>query len=292
MLVYRAVKGSPLTIAEFDGNFHDVDDRITTIEDNPAEARSIDEITAVGNTLVILYTDSTEDTVTLPAVSLRGRGDWLPSTAYLVNDTVQANGVVYVVPTSHTSALTFDPGANDGNGHDFYSPLFDIPELTLPVGGADGYVLTQVGSDLENQWTNAGIPTGGDAGQVLTKLSDDDRDTDWRSPRTLVPASSTISDIVFTPDIDDANGFFRCINVAGCAVSIVAGVFDLDTELIFRQCNTGPISLLGDVTFDGIDGFAIATDTRGAILHCKLVEIDSNLDETWDVWGLLAPESV
>ncbi len=300
MIIYRLVKGSPLTVTELDDNFHDVDDRITAIEDNPVEARSIDEITAVGSTLVILYTDSTEDTVPIPVMTLRGRGNWAPFTAYLPNDLVTANSVIYLILFAHTSAATFDAGANDGLGHDYYAELFPIPELALPPGGGTGYVLSKVSdSDFDMEWQARGIPDGGISGQVLTKLTSDDLDVDWRTLSALVvPTSQVITDSEFTPDATDTNTFMRCATDAtgGCIISIQSGVFDLDTELIFRQENDGGVEVIADssdanVIIEPIDGFEARTDRYGAIIHCKFVE-DSTDGEVWAVWGLLVETSV
>jgi len=299
MIVYRLVKGAPLTIAEFDGNFHDVDDRITSIEDNPPEARSIEDIFAVGNSLFVSYNDSTEDgPFPMPTLALRGRGEWAPATVYAVNDAVTANGIVYVVQFAHTSGASFDAGANDGNGHDFYAPLFNMPELSIPDGGGLDFVLAKVSDDdFDFQWVNAAVPRGGTAGQVLTKLSSDDRDAEFRSSATLVPSSDVVSDSTFTPDATQANTYFRCVHPSGCLVNILAGIFPLDSELIFRQATSGGIMLVAgpDVEFEGIDGFDERTETRGAIIHCKLVEVaENNTDgiDLWEVWGLLAESTV
>ena len=48
------------------------------------------------------------------------RVDWTPSTNYLINDAVTANGVVYVVQYVHTSDPTFDAGKNDGDDQHRY----------------------------------------------------------------------------------------------------------------------------------------------------------------------------
>lgn len=299
MLVYRSVKGANLTPTEVDNNFHDVDDRVTFIEDNPPVARSIDEITAEGSTLIILYTDSTEDVVSLPVIALRGRGDWAPSTNYLVNDAVTASGVVYVVQYAHTSDPTFDPGKNDGNGHDAYGPLFSIPEIELPPGGDDGFVLAKVsGSDFDMEWQARGIPDGGVAGEVLTKLSGDDLDVDWADP-TTVPSVVTVT--ASTLDIDDIayqNKYVRCTNAGGCDVTILGDDvidFDVGTEIHFRQCGAGAVVFIATESSDSDasvllnlpNGFDAATDVEGAVVTIKKVGAGE-----WDMFGLLAATSV
>ncbi len=301
MIIYVLVKGAPLTKAEFDGNFHDVDDRITAIEDNPAEARSIDEITSVGNNFVILYTDSTEDVVPIPVIALRGRGDWAPSTSYLVNDAVTANGIVYVVQYAHTSDLTFDAGKNDGNGHDAYGPLFSLPELELPPGGGDGYVLCKASnSDFDMEWQARGVPNGGTTGEVLTKLSSDDLDVDWADPGA-VGVPSVVTETSASLIIDDEvyqNKYIRCTNAAGCTVIFRADDvvdFDVGTEIHFRQCSGNPVVFIegtasdsdGEVFFNLPAGFDAATAVEGAVVTCKKVDAGQ-----WDIFGLLAETSV
>lgn len=292
MIVYVLVKGAPLTKAEFDGNFHDLDDRVTALQISPPEARSIDEITAVGNTLVILYNDSTEDSVQLPTLVLRGRRDWAPATAYLVNDVVTANGVVYLIPTAHTSAATFDAGANDGNGHDFYTPLFDIPELALPPAGGEGYVLTKASSaDFDMQWQNRGVPLGGDAGEVLTKTSGDDLDVEW-STASFVSRVATLVGTTFTPSsIGQANIYYRCTHASGCIVTIPSEfvlAFPIGTELHFRQCGAGSVVIQGeddtdgDVFVDAGTDFDTETDGIGSVITVKKVDTD-----VWDCFGRL-----
>lgn len=59
-LTFRDVKGSNLTAAEVDENFRDVDGRITTMEENPPEAVSIDVIEVSGSTMTIVLTDASE----------------------------------------------------------------------------------------------------------------------------------------------------------------------------------------------------------------------------------------
>jgi hypothetical protein len=55
----------------------------------------------------------------------------------------------------------------------------------VPVGGATGQVLTKVsGTDFDTDWEDVptGLPVGGTTGQVLTKLSGTDFDVAWEDP--------------------------------------------------------------------------------------------------------------
>ncbi|MGR9317278.1 hypothetical protein ACU8LZ_12605 [Rhizobium leguminosarum] len=73
MLIFRtagawgAGKGSNLTPAEVDENFHDLDCRVTDLEDNPPTANQIADITQDGNQITIVMDDaSTFGPFTLP----------------------------------------------------------------------------------------------------------------------------------------------------------------------------------------------------------------------------------
>lgn len=127
-IVYRLVKGSPLTKAEFDNNFHDVDDRIvdlaTTVVANPA----IVGFTVVGDLFYVDFSDDTQmGPYQLPAISWTPRGVWLPSTSYAVHDLVSYAGALYEVGFNHTSEATFDPNANAGPGNEYYLLLIPAP---------------------------------------------------------------------------------------------------------------------------------------------------------------------
>jgi hypothetical protein len=297
-ITLRVDKGSPLTIEELDGNFVDLDGRVVVLEEGQETYRSIDEITQSGNSLTVVYTDSTTDGPFTFEVLITYRGDWVASTAYAQNDLVRANGVIYLVSVSHVSALTFDPGATSGSDGDIYIPFLEIPELQIPVGGAEGYVLAKASAtDYDFEWQNRGIPDGGDLGDVLTKVSGDDLDVEW-APPTFVPITETIATTTYAPVLADANRFFRCTNSSGCVITIPHSSSEgwvVDTELVFRQCLFGPVELTGAaaVQLNGIEGYDTVTTLRGAIIHAKLVVVGdtSTDDDEWDVWGLLTPVS-
>ncbi len=113
-IVYRSVKGSNLTPTEVDNNFHDVDNRVTTIEglDLGKSITSI-EVPTGGTTMTITYTDFTTDTFVLPVVDLTTvfQGEWQPLRTYFAGDLFTAVGAVYCVLQDHTSGSVFDPNA-------------------------------------------------------------------------------------------------------------------------------------------------------------------------------------
>ena len=59
-IILRSVKGSNLTAAEVDGNFTDLDDRVTELEDNPPEPVGIANVVVTGATFIVVLTDATE----------------------------------------------------------------------------------------------------------------------------------------------------------------------------------------------------------------------------------------
>jgi hypothetical protein len=122
-LTYRLVKGSALTFAEADGNIHDLDDRIVALG---SAANPIDTITISGNILTFHYTTAAgggSDSVTIPTATWNGRGQWLPSTVYSINDLVIDASRLYLVKIAHTSDLTFDAGRQIG-GQNVYQFIF------------------------------------------------------------------------------------------------------------------------------------------------------------------------
>jgi hypothetical protein len=157
-IVYRLVKGSPLTFAEEDGNFSNLDGRVATLETAHA-ANPIDAITVSGNQLTFHYTTAAgggSDTVTFPTAQWHGRGPWLPSTSYAVNDLVTNANNLYLVQVAHTSQTTFDAGYQIG-GVNVYQFLLG-PMGETATGTLSGSTYTLAGTDnlMFYRCTNAG----------------------------------------------------------------------------------------------------------------------------------------
>lgn len=293
-IVYRDEKGANLTPDEVDGNFHDLDDRVQSIEDNPPAARGISEITQSGNSLFIEYTDSTQDgPFTLPDIPLTFRGEWTALTVYAQNDIITANGATYLVLVAHTSDTIFDPGAVAGSDGDIYGLLLAPPAASLPAGGGEGFVLTKVSSDdYDWEWIDKGLPAGGNTGEVLVKSSTDDYDTEWAAaPAAPVAEIATTS---FAPSLSSANGFFVCTHTSGCLVSIpehTSVAYPIGTELHFLQDTpSGSVILTGQdsdstVTIDAPVGYEPLTALEGAVITAKKVSTTR-----WIVFGLVSAE--
>ncbi len=127
-----SVKGAPLSILEFDGNFEDLDGRIEYFETGTGSiGQSVVNVTAAGSTITFHYSDASAFTVTLPPTLLVFRGEWLPNTIYTAMDIVVGpQGTAYsrnrylvlFGHTSDSSTAGFDPGESTG-GHDYYALL-------------------------------------------------------------------------------------------------------------------------------------------------------------------------
>jgi hypothetical protein len=120
-------KGAALTAAEFDGNFYDVDQRVTDLENNPPVANSISSITKSGSTFTVWLQDGTAlGPFNLPVATFSFRGEWAASEAYFENDwfTYERAGL-YRVAADHVSASAFDAGAGD-TAQDYYQLLLEL----------------------------------------------------------------------------------------------------------------------------------------------------------------------
>ncbi len=140
VITYRLIKGSPITEAEYDGSLHNLDDRVTVVEGVAgSNAYPVGfEINTAGHLDVIMSNSAVIDAGLLPetgGIAVSFRGAWQPLTLYAVNDlfTAPNSNWLGVVLVAHTSAATFDWGANDGFGHDFYAVLVSFSPAPTPV---------------------------------------------------------------------------------------------------------------------------------------------------------------
>jgi hypothetical protein len=142
-ITYRLVKGSPLTFAEEDGNFSDLDGRVHSLE-TLSYSNPIDAVTISGDQLTFHYTTAAgggSDTVTIPTAQWNGRGNWLPSTNYAVNDLVVANSSLYLVKIAHLSQTTFDPGYQVGGQYVYQFLIGPLGETQTATISASTYTL-------------------------------------------------------------------------------------------------------------------------------------------------------
>jgi Carbohydrate-binding module family 5/12 len=270
-IIYRtsgtwgAGKGANLVAGEVDGNFYEVVQRLTTVEDTmPAAANGIAFFSIDGDLFSVHMTDGTiQGPYQLPTLAWNFRDVWLPSTVYAVNDVVTMNGSVYMVLVNHTSATSFDPGANDGAGNDYYGLLLTNPSNVLP--------------------------TGGEIGQYLVKTDVADYAVGWETP-TVFPSQKLLeaSGTTYTLTFDNIASYVRCVNASGCTILIPNDSslnFPLSTEISFRQCTASSVTLSPDsaVTLNTIGGLLTKSDRTGAVITAKKVAANN-----WDVFGLLS----
>lgn len=166
-LVYRSVKGSNLSAEEFDGNTHDLDDRITALQNNPPVAVGISNIAVSGSQLIIYLSNGTSfGPFNLPIATFVPRGNWTASTVYYAMDlvTVPAAGV-YLVLSDHTSAGSFDAAASNSEGA-IYSLIFSSIN-PVPIATISGTAYTPGPAEANKYFrcTNA-------SGCVITLQSD------------------------------------------------------------------------------------------------------------------------
>lgn len=271
-IIYRSAgpwgagKGANLVAGEVDGNFYDISTRVTVVEDKLPELVSVDYFSVSGSSFYIHLTDGTiQGPFALPVTTWNFRGVWKPNTSYAKNDIVTAVAAVYMVLVTHTSAATFDPGANN-NSSNYYGLLLQQPACMLPAGGV--------------------------IGEVLVKTSDTvDYATRWQAP-SIFPAAYLMEAAgpTYTLTFNNIASYVRCVNGSGCTIIVPADAtldFPLSTEISFRQCTAGQVVLQKDagVIFNTIDGFqntTAKTGRNGAVITIKKIA-----DNNWDVFGLL-----
>lgn len=144
-------KGGNLTANDFDTNTWTL---VQMIAAKAVQGAGISNITVIGDEMFVTLDDhSTFGPFVLPTVRFVFRGAWAPATVYSVNNIFTENGSTYMVLINHTSASTFDAGANDGSGGDYYGLLLENAPNSLPTGGAVGTFLKKTGtSDFAVGW--------------------------------------------------------------------------------------------------------------------------------------------
>jgi hypothetical protein len=148
--------GENLSETQLDNNFWQL---VQDVQAKAVQGVGISNFIVSGNSFTVLLTDHTLlGPYPLPIAQINFRGEWAPNIGYLANDLITHSGSTYMVLISHTSASVFDPGANDGFGHDFYGLLLQNPSLIIPAGGAAGAFFRKVtGADYAFAWETAAL---------------------------------------------------------------------------------------------------------------------------------------
>ena len=148
--------GQNLTPVQVDTNFWQA---IQDIAAKAPQGVGIAGFSVTGNLMTVVMTDHTlMGPYTLPVANLVFKGEWIPEYSFFTNDIITHVGSTYIVLMNHVSAATFDPGANDGDGHDYYGLLLQNPEMVVPGGGAVGSFLRKTTTtDFTMAWQSAAL---------------------------------------------------------------------------------------------------------------------------------------
>jgi hypothetical protein len=313
--------GANLSAVQVDGNFYDLATRVRDIELHPAAPTQITAFNAIGNQLYIHMSDGTvQGPLTLPVVRWRSRGQWQPSTVYSVDDVIVApDSSTYLVMVTHTSGTTFAAGANDGQGHTFYSLLLQVPSLNIPAGGANGAVLTKNSpNSYDLVWRMPGVPDGGVAGQVLQKYSNQNQDAGWsdliltelydvsigvlrdgdylrwstvanqwvNQPRPMLNVLTATS---WAPVTGDEGSFLVLTNGATATTIRIPNnstqAFPVGSELHVHQDGTGPVTIVGET---GVTLRYHAAYTNRLLGQYATATVKKTNTNEWRLFGLLA----
>jgi hypothetical protein len=135
--------GVNLSPAQVDGNFWDLQGRLTYIEDNPVEPIEPISITIAGSQFSMgLSNGETLGPITMTMPVPLWRGDWQPSTLYHEMDYfIGTDGGFGVVMVTHTSATTFDWAATSG-GVPVYQVIVGASGTTAALGDLVNVSLT------------------------------------------------------------------------------------------------------------------------------------------------------
>jgi hypothetical protein len=129
-ITYRAEKGAPLTAAELDGNFRELEERLHHLENDSETPESIRLINLENESLSIKGSYGTDyGNFPLPKISLPFRGGWNTQTLYHKQDIITQETGIYECLQSHTSFEW------NQEGHQWKSliPFHKAKNMTLPL---------------------------------------------------------------------------------------------------------------------------------------------------------------
>ena len=190
-------QGSDLAAEQIDINFWVLASQLAAVQDHTAGVADIDYFNTVGNQLFVHLTNHIVlGPYTLPTAQWNFRGAWQPVTAYNPFDVVTDANATYLVLTAHTSAASFDPGANDGDGHDFYGLLIAPATNALPAGGTTAQRLAKnSATDFDASWVtdfrNLALFASGKPGISELLLQYTSTDTSMTLPLNLTGSQCT-----------------------------------------------------------------------------------------------------
>jgi hypothetical protein len=184
-------KGSNLAPAEIDGNFYNIDSRVTYIEDNPVMPIEPISITITGyNFFMGLSNGETLGPVVMTMPVPEWRGAWTPATIYHDMDFITApDGGFGAVMLGHTSAATFDWAAVSGDGLPLYRQIVGANAMTVALSDLTDVALAGIATGDMLVWDGASSYWRNlDAAEVAEQLAVFAGDTGTGGARGMVPA--------------------------------------------------------------------------------------------------------
>lgn len=90
-----------------------------------------------------------------------------------------------------------------------------------------------------------------------------------------------ISGTTYTARYDHRNSYFRCTHASGCTITLSTGNLAIGTELHFRQCAAGQVTIsTSGITLNAKSGSTYKTAVQGSVVTVKKVGAT-----TWDFFG-------
>jgi hypothetical protein len=237
--------GTPNSAAQVDGNFYDVDQRIVDLVADVAEGKRIDSVTYTDISMTFHFTDSSSQVIPLPIANLQFVGEWTNDTPYIRGHIISAGVGYYQVLESHTTPpipALFDPNATDETTDQ--NPLY---QLFLTV---------------------VGLPTEGETGQFLRKLSAGNYDADWQDV-----ALDDLSDV----EISTSPATGDVLTFSGGTWSNAAGPADTLDDLSDVELSTSPVD--GHVLTFTDGAWTDAAVSSGAVSTTASAAIDPVLTD-------------
>lgn len=103
-IIYREDKGSPLTSQEIDGNFRELEQRLSQLEETQERSEGIGKISFQNNILTITGSFGTEfGQFPFPKPTHAFKGQWQSQTLYQCHDVVTQETGLYQCLTDHQS---------------------------------------------------------------------------------------------------------------------------------------------------------------------------------------------
>ena len=262
-------KGSNLAPAEVDGNFYDIDQRVTYWEDNPPEPIKPISITIAGYNFTMGFDDGTllgPITMTMPVPEWRG--DWTPNTIYKDMDFFTApDGGFGAVMQGHTSAATFDWAALGTNGLPNYRQIVGANGMTVAYSDLTDVALSGLATGDMMVWGGTYWQNRTPA-QIATALPTFGGDSGTGGSKGLVPAPAA-GDAAASKFLSASGTWVVPPSGTGGGSTSLAGLTDVaivsPANLSLLQYNSGTGKWHNHVLADLGAGTVTRVDTTGGI---------------------------